>query len=386
MLNIIAISLIGIFCVFLLIKGIISYSKKSMMDTFKSLSFDLMERNNRSFLDLASNFFERYQDKAKDQLEIKQKEMQSIINPLKESVDKMDFFTRDIEKQRQSAYVSLSKQIDSLIKSEDILRSETKNLTKALKSPNIRGAWGQIHLKRVIEIAGMLDHCDFFEQKTVGDEKIFRPDLVIQLPGERQIVIDAKTPIDAYLEAAESNDEEYKKRKLKDHAQHIKKHIKDLSSKEYYKQFFPSVEFVIMFLPAEAFFSAAIGEDPTLLEIGAKYNVIIATPTTLIAILRAISYSWKQDNISKSAKEIAKIGKELHERLLIMTSHFSNVGKSISQTVDSYNKTIASFESRVLVSAKKLKEMGLATQEDNPVLKEITKICRSSYADEIENG
>ena len=150
--------------------------------------------------------------------------------------------------------------------------------------------------------------------------------------------------------------------------------------------FFPAVEFVILFLPAEAFFSAAIGEDPTLLETGAKYNVIIATPTTLIAILRAVSYSWKQDNISKSAKEIAKIGKELHERLLVMTSHFSNVGKSISQTVDSYNKTIASFESRVLVSAKKLKEMGLATQDENPVLKEITKICRSSYVKEIDNG
>jgi DNA recombination protein RmuC len=339
-------------------------------DSLKALLFELMEKNNRLFLDMAGGYFEKYEKSAKSDLEKRQDSIERSLNPIRDTLDKLEKHSSEIEKKRIFSYSALSKQLDSLIQSENLLRSETNNLVKALKSPNVRGAWGQIHLRRVLEISGLLNHCDFFEQKTKEvDGKSYRPDLVVKLPGNRQIVIDAKTPIDSYLESVDIADELRKREKLQKHAKSLKQHMKDLSEKKYWKYFSPSPEYVILFLPAEAFFSAALQEDPSLLEMGARKDIIIATPTTLIAILRAIAYSWKQEDISKNAEEIAVLGGELYERLKVMSGHWQRVGKSLKGSIDSYNKAISSLESRVLVSARKLKELGVSREGDESLEK-----------------
>jgi len=348
-------------------------AKKSLKDTFKSLSYDIMHQNNEAFFHLATANFDKYQNRFEANVEIKHKELEKVLLPVKESIEKINQYSKEIEKQRHAEFLSLNKQIEMLIESENVLRKETSHLASALKSPGIKGAWGQIHLKRVVELAGLLNNCDFYEQKSVfSDGKLYRPDVVIKLPGEKQVIIDAKTPIDAFLEYQE-NDHDKKYQKLKTHAQNLKKHILDLSSKEYFSKFEITPEYVILFLPAEAILSSAIKIDPTLLEVAARKNVIIATPTTLIAILKTIAHLWKEDNISKNAFEIALAGRELYERLLIMNGYFAKLGKNLSISVDAYNQTLSSFNSRVMVSARKLKDMGLS-YKDNPA-KEVSKTC-----------
>ncbi|MEI6242441.1 MAG: DNA recombination protein RmuC [Chlamydiota bacterium] len=374
-------SLEWILVVFLLsIFGFIFFKwfRESLQKDMKALSWEMMERNNRSFLDLAQVVLDKHHSKAEGDLAGRKKEIEAVLVPLHASLEKLERTQKEMEKQREGAYGSLSKQLEMLLSSENELRAETAQLAQSLHTPHIRGSWGQMHLKRVVELSGMMAHCDFFEQVTVNDDdKSLRPDLVVKLPGERTIVIDAKVPLQSYLEAMETKDEERKKVKFQEHAFHVKKHIRDLSRKEYWK-FFPSTpEYVILFLPAESFFSAAMQEDPLLIEVGASANVILATPTTLIAILRAISYGWKQESMSKNAKEIAKIGKELYERVEGVKEHWVRVGKSLSAAVESYNHATTTLETRVLVSLRKLNEYGIAfdpkTMES---LEEIMKIPR----------
>jgi len=362
----------------LLAVAVIFLLKKNMEKTFKSLSFDVMEKNQSSFLQLASALLDKQRQEATRDLEEKKQNIQTILTPLKETLSVLQEHNRQIEKERKSAYGSLTQQLDDLNKSQYLLQQETKNLSSALKSPNVRGMWGQIHLRRVVEVAGLLKHCDFFEQVHKTDETaIYRPDLLIKLPQDRCVVIDAKTPIEAYMEAMEEESEERKKEKLAKHASQVRKHIKDLGKKNYWKLFSHSLEYVILYLPAEAFFSSAMEMDPLLLEMATSFNVILATPTTLIAILRAIAFSWKQEAISTNAKEIALIGKELYERLANMNSHFVKLGKAISSSVDTYNQAISSLESRVLVSARKLKEFSYSSAKEEILIDEVNKTTRS---------
>lgn len=348
-------------------------TQNSLQETFKSMSFDVMQKNNQSFMDLANANFDKYHQGFKSDIEYKQKELEKILAPVKESIDKIDTFTKDVENKRHSAYSALNQQIKMLLESENFLRQETSNLTKALKSPNIRGSWGQIHLKRVVELAGLLNNCDFYEQKSqIKDDKIYRPDLIVRLPGKKQIIVDAKTPIDAYLESQDQKDDN-KILKLKSHALNLKKHVNELSSKEYFSKFEFTPEFVILFLPAEAFLSSAVQIDPTIIEIAASKNIIIATPTTLIAILKTIAHIWKEDSISKNAADIAKTGKDLYDRLLTMNSHFAKLGKNLSTSVDAYNQAIASLNSRVMVSAEKLKDLSISNKEIK--LEQVSKTC-----------
>lgn len=376
--------MLSIFFLFLVVSGLIWFwaqqnvkkTEMKMMEAFKSLSFDITQKTNENFFNLAKTYFEKHDIGAQKELDERQKSIESALNPIRESLRQLSDHNREIEKQRSSAYGSLCKQVESLAQSENLLRNETYNLVKALKSPSIRGAWGQIHLRRVIELSGLLNHCDFFEQKTaLNEEKAYRPDLVVKLPGGRQIIIDAKTPIDAYLESTESPDENIKNEKLKVHAKNLKAHIKELSNKEYWKHFSPTPEYVVLFLPAEAFFSSALQEDPTILEMGARENIIIATPTTLIAILRAIAYTWKQEILSRNTEEIIKLGKDLYERLNTMNGHWQKLGKNLSGSVEAFNQAIASYEARVLVSARKFNEMGLAKEDEN-LLEQITKTTK----------
>ena len=310
-----------------------------LVETFKALSFDVMEKNNRSFLDLA-----------KTDLEGRSRAIEATLKQL-------DDQQRDLEKRREGAYAALSKQVEHMILAEKELRLETAHLVQALRSPQMRGSWGEIHLRRVVELAGLLNHCDFFEQKSLdADGRIFRPDLIVRLPGQRHIAVDAKTPLTAYLDASDAGDELVRKKKLQDHAAALRKHMRDLSAKEYWKQLESAPEYVILFLPAESFFSAALQADPSLIEVGADHNIIVATPTTLIAILRAIAYSWKQENLSKSAREIARLGHDLYDRIGTLSEHWNKVGKHLNNAVEAYNQSLATLESRLLVTARKLKE------------------------------
>jgi DNA recombination protein RmuC len=355
------------FLLALLIGGVIFLlyqSQKALKESFKAVSLDVLEKANHSFLQLASSVFEKHQLGAKEELERKEREIGEMIAPLRESLAKLDEQQLRLERQREGAHATLTTQMAALLQSEASLRKEAAELAKALKSPNVRGSWGQLHLRRVIELAGLGSHVDFSEQPTAITKTGFlRPDLVVHLPEGRQIVIDAKTPLDAYHEAMVCVDEKNRKEKLLMHVQQIRKQIKELGSKEYWKAFSPSPEYVILFLPAEAFFSAALEMDNSLIEEGVGQNVMIATPTTLIAILRAVSFAWKQDSLSKSAKEIAQVGGELYERIFSMNGHFSKLGKSLFSSIEAYNFAMASLESRVLVSARKLKEMGVAGGE-----------------------
>ncbi len=344
--------------------------QKQLQDQFKSLSLDVMKQSNESFLCLAKEVFDRYKQGSEKDLETKKKEIASLMKPLEQTLEKLDEQNRNIERKREGAYVSLGKQIDQLIHSERNLTSETANLVKALKSPNIRGSWGQVHLRRVIELAGLLNRCDFYEQQSETLEgKTLRPDLIVRLPGERQIIIDAKVPLEAYLDAVETEIEPVKEKRLQDHAMHVRKHVKDLASKEYWKQFQPTPEYVILFLPAEAFLSAALQVDPKIIEIGMDKNVIVATPTTLIAVLKAVAFGWRQETISKNAEKISLLGRELYERLFVMNDHFIKLGKSLSQSIDAYNQTLSSLEARVFVSARKLKDSTVSKplQEIDPI-------------------
>ncbi len=328
--------------------------QKQMQDAFKALSFDIMEKSGKQFLNLAD----------------------ATLQPLRESMKMLDEHQRELEKRREGAYASLSKQIEGLVLSEKELRMETTRLVQALRSPQVRGSWGEVHLRRVVELAGLMNHCDFYEQKSVeGEGKTLRPDLIVRLPGQRHIAVDAKAPLTHYLDAADAGDESIRKKKLQDHAAVLRKHMRDLSAKEYWKHLDPSPEYVILFLPAEAFFSAALQADPSLIEIGADQNIIVATPTTLIAILRAVAHGWKQEGLSKSAREIARLGEELYERMGTLCEHWNKVGKSLTAAVEAYNQTIASLESRVLVSARKLKESHSLVKE-LPPLDRVDKISR----------
>ena len=359
--------------------------QRQMRDTFQSLSFNVLERSGRTFLDLAAAHLDKYQTGAKDDLESRQKAIVESLLPIQEVMKKLDEHQRELEKRREGAYASVSKQLEMLALSEKELRIQTQQLSQALRSPGIRGSWGQVHLRRVVELAGLLNHCDFSEQHTTESEgRTQRPDVVVHLPNQRMIVIDAKTPLDAYLEAAETQNEPLRRKKLQDHALVLRKHMKDLSNKEYWKQFSPSPEYVILFLPAEAFFSAALEADPTLIEVGAEQNIVVATPTTLIAILRAVAHGWKQESLSKSAREIAKLGQELYERVGTVCDHWNRVGRSLNSAVESYNQSISSFEARLLVSARKLKEAGAAAfGKDLPEILEVDKLARSVRAPEL---
>jgi DNA recombination protein RmuC len=351
---------------------------EDLQNAFKALAADALKSNSTSFLELAKTSLERFQSEAKDDLESRRKAVADLVSPVRDSLNKVDAQIQQMEIARGAAYGDLKAQVQSLISTQKELQSETGNLVRALRTPNVRGRWGEIQLRRVVEIAGMLPYCDFSEQETViGESGRLRPDLVVKLPGGKQVVVDAKTPLQAFLDAFETTDEEARRACLAQHARQVRDHINTLSGKKYWEQFESTPEFVVMFLPGETFFSAALEQDTGLIEHGVLNKVIPASPTTLIALLKAINYGWNQEKLARNAQEISVLGKELHERLRHLATHITAVGTGLDRAVESYNKAVGSMESRVLVSARKFAELGASVAEDIPELEPIETTARA---------
>ncbi len=362
--------------------ALLNQMTEELRESFQALSAEALKSNNQAFLQLANATLEKFQSEAKGDLELRQQAVENLVAPIGESLQKVDAQIQQMEAARNQAYGDLTAQVRSLVVTQEKLQSETGNLVKALRTPTVRGRWGEIQLKRVVEIAGMLSYCDFVEQETVTTSVgRLRPDLIVKLPGGKNIVVDAKTPLLAYLDAVESSDEDVRRQKLADHASQVRTHMAQLSSKAYQEQFDPTPEFVVMFLPGETFFSAALEQEPGLIERGVSQKVIPASPTTLIALLKAVAYGWNQEKLARNAKEISVLGKELHERLRNLGAHVEGVGKGLDRAVEAYNKAVGSLESRVMVSARKFAELGAPVTEEIAELSPIETTTRNLTLD-----
>jgi DNA recombination protein RmuC len=356
---------------------------EELSEKFKALSRDALRDNNQSFLDLAHSTLQKFQETAKGDLEQRSKAIDQLVQPLRESLEKVDGKIGELEKTRVSAYSELREQIKSLSTSQTQLQSETGNLVKALRAPHVRGRWGEIQLRRVVELAGMLPYCDFVEQETVATEDgRIRPDVIIKLPGNRTIVVDSKVPFEAFYESISTTDDAVRLTKLKEHARIVRSHISKLSRRSYWEAVAPTPEFVLLFLPGETFYSAALEQDPKLIEDGVGEKVIIATPSTLIALLKAVSYGWRQEQMAANASEVSKLGKELYDRISTFTSHFGDIGRSLDRALEFYNKGVGSLEARVLVTARKFKERGAIAGDEIEVVEPIDKVTRPLTLDE----
>jgi len=345
-------------------------SRDQVSQEFRTLAADALSRNNEQFLYLAESTMER-----------KQSAVDELVRPLKASLEKVDAQIHAMEVQRSGAYATLTQQVRHMADSQLKLTDETRKLGEALRTPAARGRWGEIQLRRVVEMAGMVAYCDFTEQEVAGTDGVrIRPDLVVRLPNEKRIVVDAKVPLKSYLESLEEATEAGRAAKLKQHALRIREHLKSLGTKAYWAQFQPAPEFAVLFLPGEIFFSAALQQDPELIEFGVQNNVILATPTTLIGLLKAVAFGWKQDQFTQNAQEVLELGCTLYERIRVFTEHHNELGKSLNRAASAYNKANGSLETRLLSAARRFEALGVSKGDPIPELVEAEPLSWTARA------
>jgi DNA recombination protein RmuC len=362
-------------------KILLGNMRREMTDTFNALSAAALKSSSEEFIRLASENIGKVLESTKGRLGEHQAAMGSMIQPLRDTLKKYEEQMRQMEDNRLKTFGSLEEQLRILSATHENLQKETSNLVTALRKPHVRGRWGEMQLRRVAELSGMSMHCDFTEQQTIETEKgKVRPDMIVHLPLDRDIIVDSKVSLDAYLDAISAQTEEEKKTKMERHAQQVRVHMKALSSKEYWNQFEKSPEFVVLFMPGESFLSAALDMDATLIEEGIRNKVIIATPTTFIALLRAIGYGWQQERVTRNALEISLLGKELYERISKMLTHFEDIGGALKKGIEAYNRAVRSLESRVLPSVRRFRDLGVSSSGDIQPLEQIDRTPRAPEA------
>ncbi len=361
-------------------------SRMQLTDTFTALSSEALKNNNEQFLKLAQENLKQFNVQAQGELSKKEQSIEYMVKPIKELLEKTEKQIREIEHDRKEAYGSISKHLESMAQTQQLLHGETRNLVKSLRRPEVRGQWGELTLKRLVELAGMVEYCDFYEQEhTTTDDGNIRPDMIVRMPGRREIVIDVKTPLDAYLDATEASDDQQRDQHLQHHARKVRERIRELASKRYWGQFKQSPDFVVLFIPGDHFLSAALERDSALLEDALKQKVILATPTSLVALLRAIAFGWNQQSITDNAEKIRDLGEDLYKRLCTFTGHMNKVGKSLDNSLEHYNKAVGSFERQVLSGARKFTEMGISANKKLESLEPIEKLARTLEEPAVSN-
>ena len=337
--------------------------RQQLSETFGSLSSQALKHNSEEFLKLAQENLKQFHTQAQASLNEKEKAFEHLITPIKETLAKTDHQIQNMEKERREAHGALHKHLETLAESQASLKNETRNLVNALRRPEVRGQWGEMTLKRLAELAGMVEHCDFYEQESIKtDSGTQRPDMIIRMPDGREVVVDVKTPLDAYLNAIETEDENIRKQELLRHTQNVRNRVKELASKAYWTQFKKAPDFVVLFIPGEQFLSVALDNDRNLLEDALREQVILSTPTSFVALLRAIGYGWRQEQLAQNAEQIKSVGEELYNRLATFASHLQKLGKSLESSTKHYNNAVGSFDSRVLPSAQKFTDMGISSK------------------------
>ena len=339
-------------------------ARQQLSETFDSLAGKALDRHTETFLRLARENLSRLQEQAAARLEEKEKGIEHLVRPIRETLEKTEQQIRRMENERREAFGTLTEQLRAMSEAQNRLQLETRHLVQALRRPEVRGQWGEMTLRRVVELAGMAEHCDFSEQVHRATEGgAVRPDMIVHLPDRRRIVVDAKTPLDAYLEAVEATDDALREQALQRHARNLRNHVRQLASKAYWEQFEDTPDFVVLFIPGDQFLSHALTTDPGLLEYALGNRVILATPSSLIALLRAIAYGWRQEALAENAEEIRRLGEELYGRLATFTEHLARVGKSLDGSIKAYNQAVGSLDARVLPAARRFGELGIQTRK-----------------------
>jgi len=352
--------------------------------TFDVMATRALNNNNEQFLRLARESLGQFHIKAEGELEKREQAVENLVKPIREALEKTEKQVQRMEHDRQHAHGALSKHLETMAESHRLLQTETRNLVQALRRPEVRGQWGELTLKRLAELAGMVEHCDFMEQESVQtDHGQQRPDMVVRMPGKRAIIVDAKTPLDAYLTAVECVDDGKRKQHLEQHARNVRARIRELSGKAYWQQFRHSPDFVVLFIPGDQFLSAALDLDHTLIEDALSQNVILATPTSFVALLRAVAYGWRQETLAENAEVIREVGQDLYGRLATFAKHLSRLGRSLDNSVDAFNKAIGSYDSRILPGARKFTELGVTAMKEPPGLTPVKHTVRPAS---VQNG
>ena len=340
-------------------------ARSQLTTAFSELANQSLKSNSENFLRLAKEKLGAQQDQANRDLGDREKAIEDLVKPIRDSLQASQKQITELEKTRSEAYGGIKSQLEAMQLSQHSLTQETQNLVKALRRPEVRGRWGEITLRRLVELAGMVEHCDFQEQvHSVGDDQVIRPDMVVRMPNQREVVVDVKTPLDAYLEAVEAKDDTQRQLALRRHARNVREHIRTLSSKAYWAQFTNSPEFVILFIPGDQFLSAALSEDPDLIESALSQQIILATPTSFVALLKAVAYGWRQLALADNALEIRQLAEDLYGRLTTFVTHMNKVGRQLASSVESYNKAVGSLERKVLPGARKFVELGIQSKKE----------------------